>query len=179
MKVDYDLTQCLQLLRNGGLIGFPSKTGWQLACDALDELAVDRLKRNTNSTSVSILIASDRDLLQYVAAPDPAVFDYLEKIDTPTTIVFDNGIGLANNVLNEDGSISIRVVEDEFSKHLIKRFGKPLAIANLIHSGGLANSNTGVADPNWYKLCDCLVENAENQLPFKTARLIRWEDASF
>ncbi len=179
MKVDFDLTRCLESLRNGEIIAFPFKTGWQLACNAMDETAIGRLKNNCNSSSVHILIASDRDLFQYVAAPDPAVFDYLDKVDGPVIIVFDNGIGLANNVFNEDGSVAIRVVQDDFSKHLIKRFGKPLAVADLLHSDDPVTLNTEYAHPSWYKLCDYLIENAVNQLTFKAASWFRWIDGSF
>jgi L-threonylcarbamoyladenylate synthase len=178
MTSEQQIKNSLAALHGNGIVAFPSVVGWQLACDAADELAVGRLKSNTNASSVCVLIGSDRDLLQYVAAPDPAVFDYLEKIDTPTTIVFDNGIGLAINVLNEDGSISIRVVKDDFTKHLIKRFGKPLAVADLIHSDDRVDLSAGNEDPNWYKICDYLVERSENQLPFKTASLVIWKDES-
>ena len=39
-------------------------------------------------------MAEARDLLQYVAAPDPAVFDYIEQQQRPTTIIFENAIAL-------------------------------------------------------------------------------------
>ena len=176
MDFDYDLSQCLQSLRNNGSIAFPSPTGWQLACDAMDELAVDRLKGKSISSSISIFIASNRDLLKYVAAPDPAVFDFLDSIDRPTTIVFENGLGLANNALNDDGSVSIRVVQDDFSKHLIKRFGKPLAVADLAYADNSIHPNSNQIDPTWYNLCDYIAENLEGRLPLKTANWVKWND---
>jgi L-threonylcarbamoyladenylate synthase len=61
-----------------------------------------------------------------VAAPDLAVFDYLEKAEKPTTVIYEHAVGLAEDVIAEDGSVAIRICRDEFCKHLIKRFRKPL-----------------------------------------------------
>jgi L-threonylcarbamoyladenylate synthase len=82
-----------------------------------------------------VLVADDRDILQWVSAPDPLVFDYLENLTRPTTILFDGAVGLAHNLLAEDGSIGIRVVKDAFCRHLIKRFGKPIVSTSANRSG--------------------------------------------
>ncbi len=73
-----------------------------------------------------ILVADERDVMQYVAAPDPDVFIFLEKTEKPTTVVYDHVIGLADNVVAADGSAGIRICHDIFCRHLLKRFRKPI-----------------------------------------------------
>jgi len=133
-----DIEACLSVLRNGGSILYPTDTIWGIGCDATDEKAVEKIfdiKRRPKEKSMIVLLANERDLLNYVAAPDPAVFDYLEKLDKPTTVIYDNAIHLADNLLAPDGSVGIRIVNDPFCKQLINRLKKPLVSTSANISG--------------------------------------------
>lgn len=138
MNWELDIVNCLKTLKEGGIILYPTDTIWGIGCDATNPLAVDkifRLKQRPPAKSLIVLLADTRDLLRYVAAPDPKVFDYIEQAEKPTTFIFDGAIGLAENLISSDGSIGIRVVRDEFCKHLIKRLGKPLVSTSANRSG--------------------------------------------
>ena len=125
----YDIEQCIEVLHKGGVILYPTDTIWGLGCDATNTSAVLKLmhiKGKPASKGLIVLLASERDILQYVAAPDPEVFNYLENITNPTTVIYEHGLNVADEVLNEDGSIAIRLVKEDFCRHLIKRFKKPI-----------------------------------------------------
>lgn len=125
----YDIEQCLEVLQKGEIILYPTDTIWGLGCDAANANAVKRLmqiKRKPDGRGLIVLLASERDLLRYVANPDPEVFNYLATITKPTTIIYSNGLNVADEVLNEDGSIAIRIVKEDFCRHLLKRFKKPI-----------------------------------------------------
>src|SRR5450432_2018704 len=133
-----DINNCLEVLRAGGVILYPTDTVWGLGCDATNAIAVEKIfdiKQRPPAKSMIVLLADERDVLQYVAAPDLQVFDYLDTVTKPTTIIYDGIIGLAGNVLADDGSAGIRVVKDAFCKHLIKRFRKPVVSTSANISG--------------------------------------------
>jgi L-threonylcarbamoyladenylate synthase len=133
-----DIEACLGVLENGGLILYPTDTIWGIGCDATNEDAVAKifaLKNRPDSKALIVLIADERSLLQYVASPHIEVFDYIQGVSKPTTIVYENAIGLAGNLLAEDGSVGIRICADEFCKHLIKRFKKPIVSTSANVSG--------------------------------------------
>lgn len=135
---DDDIEKCLDVLRSGGTILYPTDTVWGLGCDATDAAAVDKIfevKQRPASSSMIILLADERDILKYVAGIDLQVFDYLASVSKPTTVIYPGAIGLADNVINKDGSIGIRLVKDEFCKHLIKRFRKPIVSTSANISG--------------------------------------------
>jgi L-threonylcarbamoyladenylate synthase len=117
-----DIEACLRVLESGGLILYPTDTIWGIGCDATNEALI-------------VLIADERSLLQYVASPHIEVFDYIQGVSKPTTIIYENAIGLASNLLAEDGSVGIRICADEFCKHLIKRFRKPIVSTSANVSG--------------------------------------------
>lgn len=134
----HDIEQCLLVLHAGGIILFPTDTIWGLGCDATDPLAVEKLfalKRRPPEKGLVLLLPDERDLLQYVAAPDPAVFDYIEQANRPTSIVFDNVLGLADNAIAPNGSAAIRIVKEDFCRHLLKRFRKPITATSANYSG--------------------------------------------
>src|SRR5687768_5305087 len=93
-----EVESALHVLRNGGTILYPTDTVWGLGCDATNENAVKKIfdtKKREDSKSMIVLVAEERDILQYVAAPDPAVFDFIQEQSRPTTIIFEHAIGLA------------------------------------------------------------------------------------
>src|SRR5882672_5634500 len=97
-----DLEKSIETLRQGGVILYPTDTVWGLGCDATNAKAVDKifaLKQRPAAKSLIVLVADERDVLQYVASPDLAVFDYLQSASKPTTVIYESVIGLAENVL--------------------------------------------------------------------------------
>lgn len=138
VNFETDIEKCLQVLKNGGLILYPTDTVWGIGCDATNEKAVERvyaLKKRPDEKAMIVLVADEREVLQYVASPDLQVFDYLQETKKPTTVIYDGAIGLADNLVAQDGSIAIRICKEEFCRHLIKRFRKPVVSTSANISG--------------------------------------------
>jgi L-threonylcarbamoyladenylate synthase len=134
----HDIERCLQVLRNGGIILYPTDTIWGIGCDATNAKAVEKiyqLKKRADEKAMIVLMAGEKEVLQYVASPDLRVFDYLQQISKPTTVIYDGAIGFADNLINKYGTIAIRICKDEFCKHLIKRFLKPIVSTSANISG--------------------------------------------
>ncbi len=133
-----DIKNCVQVLLAGGTILYPTDTVWGIGCDALNDDAVAKvfaLKQRPAEKSMIILLADARDILQYVAAPPPDIIALVENFERPTTVIYDNALELADNVVNADGSVAIRVTTDPFCKALIKRLRRPLVATSANISG--------------------------------------------
>ena len=146
MKTDFsdDIEQCISVLRNGGIILYPTDTIWGIGCDATNEKAVDRifqLKNRPDEKALIVLVADETDVLKHVANTDLRVFDYVKQLQRPVTVVYDGAIGLADNLVGKDGSVAIRITNDTFCKHLVKRFRKPIVSTSANVSGQPAASN--------------------------------------
>ena len=129
MEFESDILNCIQTLRCGGIILYPTDTIWGIGCDATNAKTVEKiyqLKKRPDEKTMIVLVADEKQVLKYVAAPDLRIFDYLPKTGKPITIVYEGAIGLADNLINKDGSIAIRICKNEFCKQLIKRFRKPI-----------------------------------------------------
>lgn len=138
MNFDNDITKCLKTLKEGGVILYPTDTIWGIGCDATNAKAVERifqLKQRPDEKAMIVLVADERDVLKYAAHTDLSVFDYLQKEQRPVTVVYEGAIGLAGNLIGKDGSVAIRICNDSFCKHLIKRFRKPVVSTSANISG--------------------------------------------
>ena len=65
----------------------------------------------------------------------------MELATKPTTVIFDNAVNLAPNLIAEDGSIAMRITQEPFSKELCYRFQKPIVSTSANISGEPAAEN--------------------------------------
>lgn len=146
MDFENDILNCLKTLREGGVILYPTDTIWGLGCDATNPDAVKKifdLKKRPETKSMIVLVADARDINQFVSRPETYISRYLESTTRPTTVIYEGAIGFADNLVNEDGTIAIRIVREDFCRHLIKRFRKPLVSSSANISGQPSPGNFG------------------------------------
>ena len=177
-----EVETALQALRNGQVILYPTDTIWGLGCDASNEEAIKkiyRIKQRDDSKSLIILLADEREVLQYVSAPDLAVFDFLEEQERPTTVNFDGAINLPDVLIAEDGSIAIRLVRDEFCRHLVKRLRKPLVSTSANTSGQPSPRFFDEITENIQSQADYIVKwRQEDKTPALPSEIIKWRDGN-
>jgi hypothetical protein len=75
-----------------------------------------------------ILLADERDLLKYVSSLDLEVFNFLDQQEIPVAIYFNGVLGISEETLNSEYMAAFRIVKEDFSRHLLKRFRKPVAV---------------------------------------------------
>ena len=138
-----DLQEALRVLREGGIIVYPTDTVWGIGCDATNEAAVAKiyaLKQREDSKSMLVLLDSAAKLDYYVDVPEAAEM-LLETINDqmvnakPLTLIYPNARHLAPNLIAEDGSIGIRITNEAFSKALCAQLKHPVVSTSANISG--------------------------------------------
>ncbi|MEP7257764.1 MAG: L-threonylcarbamoyladenylate synthase [Flavitalea sp.] len=179
-EFDKDIDHCLRVLQQGGIILYPTDTIWGIGCDATNAEAVKKiydLKERSKNKSMIVLVADEKDILKYVANPDPAVFDYLKNTDRPTTIIYNGAIGLADNLVHDDGSVAIRIVQEKFCRHLLKRFKKPLVSTSANLSGEPSASKFGEIFNDIRTGVDYVVHyRQQEESPAVSSSLVKWNN---
>ena len=133
-----DISNSLKILRNGGIILYPTDTIWGIGCDASNGDAVRRiydLKKREEKKSMIILVDGESMINQYISNPSQKILSYISSSKKPTTAIFKEAFHLPKNMVNEDGSIAIRIVKDDFCQQLIQEFQKPLVSTSANISG--------------------------------------------
>ncbi|AHF15771.1 translation factor Sua5 [Niabella soli DSM 19437] len=180
MNFEQDLKDSVETLRKGGIILYPTDTVWGLGCDATNAAAVAKIysiKKRDDSKALIVLAATERDIMQYTAAVDLSLFDYLETTERPTTVIYEHGIGFAENLTAEDGSIAIRLCKDEFCRSLIKRFGKPIVSTSANISGEPTPASFDAISTDIKNQVDYIVQyRQDDTTPQQPSSIIRWKD---
>lgn len=177
-----DIEQCLSVLKNGGTILYPTDTVWGIGCDATNHDAVQKIydiKQRPDEKAMIVLVTDERDVLQYVASPDLSVFDYLQQTTKPTTVIYEGAIGLADNLTGSDGSIAIRICHEQFCKHLIKRFRKPIVSTSANISGQPTAKIFADIDFEIKKQVDYVVGYRQADIAVATpSSVIKWDNGT-
>lgn len=148
------LAETLDVLKNGGVILYPTDTVWGIGCDATNPEAVARvyeIKHRSDSKAL-VLLASDMDMIcRFVKViPDVAV-QLVEVNDKPMTLIYPGAIHgnapeagakavadrhfLAYNAVAEDETVGIRIPNMEFCKNLVYKLGRPIVSTSANVSG--------------------------------------------
>ena len=179
MDFTNDIDHCLKVLGEGGLILYPTDTVWGIGCDATNDEAVKKIyaiKNRPQEKTMIVLVAEEKDILQYVANPDMRVFDYLQQAEKPTTVVYPNAIGLAENLVAADGSVAIRIVQDDFCRHLIKRFRKPIVSTSANIAEQTAPASFSEVVHYIKQSVDYIVQHRQDDaIPREASSIIRWQ----
>jgi L-threonylcarbamoyladenylate synthase len=133
-----EIKRCIDVLKSGGLILYPTDTIWGIGCDATNASAVQKvyeLKKRDDSKALIVLLDDAGKLNRYVREVPEVAWDLIDNADRPITIVYPGVLNLAKNLMSADGTAAIRITSDEFCKQLIFKFGKPLVSTSANISG--------------------------------------------
>ncbi|MBQ0048876.1 MAG: threonylcarbamoyl-AMP synthase [Bacteroidales bacterium] len=138
MNCDIDLKNAIDVLRKGGVILYPTDTIWGLGCDATNPDAVRRIyeiKKRDDSKALICLVDSANRMQRYFRNVPDVAWDMVDLTSTPLTLILDGASGVAPNLIAEDGSLGIRVTQEEFSRQLCYRFQKAIVSTSANVSG--------------------------------------------
>jgi L-threonylcarbamoyladenylate synthase len=173
-KVSEEIRRATEVLKQGGIILYPTDTIWGIGCDACNPEAVEKvykIKNRPASKSMIILLDEARKLNLYVDEVPGIAWDWVELTEKPLTIIYQGAKKLAANLINpEDGSIAIRVVkEDEFCISLIRKFGRPIVSTSANLSGSKAPQCFRDIEPAILQAVDYVVNLRQNEAKTRAA----------
>jgi L-threonylcarbamoyladenylate synthase len=133
-----EIKKALEVLKNGGIILYPTDTVWGIGCDATNPEAVKKvyaLKQREDCKALICLVADDRMLKKYVKKVPEVALNIIDVTDKPTTIIYDDAQNLAPNLIAEDGTIAIRIPDDEFCFQLSRKLNGAIVSTSANISG--------------------------------------------
>lgn len=133
-----DIKKACQVMNEGGVVLYPTDTIWGIGCDATNEDAVRRvyeIKKRSDSKAMLVLVDSSVKVDFYVQDVPEVAWDLIELADKPLTIIYSGARNLASNLVAEDGSVGIRVTNEDFSKRLCRQFRKAIVSTSANVSG--------------------------------------------
>ena len=137
-ELQREADEAVRVLKEGGIILYPTDTVWGLGCDATNAEAVERiykLKRSENKKSMLVLCASADMVVRYVNKAPGIAFEVQEMATSPLTLILPGAAGVAANLIPEEGTLGVRIPDHEFCQGLLRRFGRPIVSTSANISG--------------------------------------------
>ena len=145
-----EMQKVLEVLREGGVILYPTDTVWGIGCDATNPEAVAKVYaiKNREDSKSLVLLASDMDMIcRYVREVPEMAVQLVEVNDKPMTIIYPGAVAgengcmkadrrlLAYNTVAEDGTVGIRIPMMDFCQQLVAKLGRPIVSTSANISG--------------------------------------------
>lgn len=132
------IDQCIEVLRAGGIILYPTDTVWGIGCDATNEEAVQKiykLKRSEDKHSMLCLCRDADMIVRYVNRAPGIAFEVMELSDKPLTAILPGAVGVAPSLIPETQTLGVRIPQHDFCQALLRKFGKPIVSTSANISG--------------------------------------------
>jgi len=165
-----EVAKALKVVQEGGIILYPTDTIWGIGCDATNTEAVKKiyaLKQRDEAKSMIILLDIDNKLQSYIGQVPDIAYDLMEYAENPLTLVMPGAKNLSPALINQDGSIAVRVVKHDFCQQLIQRLRKPLVSTSANISGQAPPKNFGDISPEIIAGVDYVVDLEQHDLTAK------------
>lgn len=130
--------KCIEVLREGGIILYPTDTVWGIGCDATNEEAIQRvykLKRSEDKRSMLCLCYNADMVVRYVNRAPGIAFEVMELSDKPLTAILPGAVGVAESLIPDEGTLGVRIPQHDFCQALLRKFGKPIVSTSANISG--------------------------------------------
>ena len=138
-----EIKNCVNSLKKGGIILYPTDTIWGIGCDATNDAAVKKiyeLKKRSKSKALIILISKYENLYKLLDQVSPNAYQHINSV-SPTTVIFDKVKNISKFAIAKNGSAAIRLPNDDFCKKIIDELGKPI-ISTSANISGSQNPKT-------------------------------------
>lgn len=168
---DKDIQVAVNKLKEGKLILYPTDTIWGIGCDATNGEAIKKiyaLKNREEKKSLIILVSDESMIHKYVSDPSLKLLSHISTTQKPTTAIFKNAVHLPSQLVNEDGSIAMRIPKDDFCIQLIEKFGKPLVSTSANISGQKFPQNFNEVSDEIKNSVDYIVQHRQNDFSENT-----------
>jgi L-threonylcarbamoyladenylate synthase len=175
--MEEQIAAAAEILRKGGVILYPTDTVWGLGCDATNGHAVEKvlkIKRSAARNGLIVLMGSPDMAVRYVNGAPQVAWELMEVADKPLTLILPGGVGVAPELLADDGSIAVRVPDHEFCRRLLHRFRRPLVSTSANVSGMAAPRDFADIAPEITAAADLVVDpSLEGHPTGKPSSIIR------
>lgn len=171
-EFEQDIQACIDVLRRGGLILYPTDTIWGIGCDATNAEAVQRvykLKRRDDNKALIVLLDNEEHLNHYVIDVPDMAYELMGVAVNPLTLIYEGAFNLAPNLLGENDSVGIRVPREEFCHQLCERFGRPIVSTSANISGDRSPENFSAISDAIKRGADYVVSYRQNDKTPHTA----------
>jgi L-threonylcarbamoyladenylate synthase len=133
--------EAVNVLKEGGLIVYPTDTVYGLGCDATSASAVNRLfklKKRSTKKPVSVIVKDIFEMKKYVKVNSDKEKIIKNLLPGPFTVVFKIKKDFLNSVSGGSGNLGVRIPKSKFTQKVAQEFGRPYTTTSVNDSGEIS-----------------------------------------
>ena len=136
----------VNVLRNGGLVIYPTDTVYGLGCDITNTKALEKIARikgvKLEKANFSFICADLSNLSDYVKQIDTATFKILKRaLPGPYTFILP-GSNKLPKVFKKKKTVGIRVPDNSIALNLVEKLGNPIVSTSIYDEDELIEYTT-------------------------------------
>lgn len=130
------IDQVADVLRNGGIIIYPTDTVYGIGCDLLNRKAIERLCQILNikpqKLNLSFICQDLSHISEYVKRIDSNVFKLMKKtLPGPYTFILESSSKVPRILDINKKTVGIRIPDHAVPRAIVSRLGNPLITSSL------------------------------------------------
>ena len=159
-----DIKKVVEVLRNGGLVIYPTDTVYGLGCDITNTSALEKIAQikgvKLEKANFSFICENLSNLSDYVKQIDTQTFKILKRcLPGPYTFILPGNNNLPN-VFKKKKTVGIRVPDNNICKAIVKALGNPIVSTSIRDEDEVIEYTT---DPElilekWDNLVDIVID---------------------
>ena len=171
-----EVHKAYEIIKEGGIILYPTDTVWGIGCDATNPEAVAKiykLKQRAETQSMICLMNGEKMLYNVFKEIPEVAWQIMDLTDRPTTLILDKPRNVAANLIATDNTLGIRVVKEPFCFKLMERMKKPLVSTSANISGQPTPNAFAAISPEIIKGVDYVVNLYHEKIAGKPSTIIK------
>lgn len=159
-----EIAKVVQILRNGGLVIYPTDTVYGLGCDITNTKALEKIAKikgvKLEKANFSFICADLSNLSDYVKQIDSATFKILKRaLPGPYTFILPGNNNLPKD-FKKKKTVGIRVPDNNIARIIVERLGNPIVSTSIHDEDDVIEYTT---DPElifekWQNIVDAVVD---------------------
>ena len=175
-EINNEVHKAYEVIKEGGIILYPTDTVWGIGCDASNPEAVAKifkLKQRAETQSMIVLMNGEKMLYNVFKEIPEVAWQILDLSENPTTLVLDQPRNVAKNLIATDNTLAIRLVKEPFCFKLLERMKKPLVSTSANISGQPTPKSFKEISPEIIKGVDYVVNLHHEKIAGKPSTIIK------
>lgn len=176
MEINEEVHKAYEIIKEGGIILYPTDTVWGIGCDATNAEAVAKiykLKKRAETQSMIVLMNGDKMMYNVFKEIPDVAWQIIELSENPTTVILDKPRNVAANLIAPDNTLGIRIVKEPFCFKLLEKMKKPLVSTSANISGQTTPKSFKEISPEIIKGVDYIVNLDRDKIAGKPSTIIK------
>ena len=167
--IEYDkLLKPAQIIKNGGLVIFPTETVYGIGTNALNSKAVKKLyeeKKRPYEKPISLLVNSIEMIENIARDITELEYELIKKFfPGPLTIILKKKENISNIVTANKETVGVRMPQNDIALKLIEYAGVPIATPSANISGKPSGTNMKDIMRDFEENVDCFIDSGHSKI---------------